>query len=529
MALLAFMLLFRLGATPIYILDEAKNAQCAREMLQRNDWVVPTFNGELRTDKPVLHYYFMMAAYSIFGVSEYAARFFSALLGVLTVLTTFYFTRRFTNELTAFCSALVLFASTQFLFEFRLSVPDPYLIFFITAGLFTAFTYLNENKFSYLLFAAASFALATLAKGPVALALPGLCLLIWIIIKRKWTRLFSWKMIPAVVLLAAITLPWYLAVDKATNHGWTRGFFIDHNINRFSGSTEGHGGFFLITLLFVLIGLLPFTSFLGEVVKKRKHVFGDDLVKFSGIVVLAFVVFFSVSGTKLPNYPMPCYPFAAIIIGRYLSAVITGEFLLRKYPLYILLVISLAIPIAGYFAVSAEKEVGSLSNISGLLLVLPVALTVIIIYWSKLSGIKRVASIAAAYMLFNILALHVVYPKLYSQNPVTKTLSVVQKHTVYSYKHISKSEYYKFKSSRYAVTHDEGEFYNPAYNFYLDKPVEKFYNLDSLQAALHKNPWAVIVSRADADADLQKLNLTKVAEHHDLFESPTTVVYVSRR
>ena len=78
------------------------------------------------------------------------------------------------------------------------------------------------------------------------------------------------------------------------------------------------------------------------------------------------------------------------------------------------------------------------------------------------------------------------------------------------------------------LTEDEGEFYNPAYNFYLDKPVEKFNNLDSLQAALQQNPSAIVISRAYDEADLQKLNLLTLAEHHDLFESPTTVVYGSR-
>lgn len=526
LALLAFMLFFRLGATPIYILDEAKNAECAKEMLQRQEWVVPTFNGELRTDKPVLHYYFMMIAYKILGVNEFAARMFSALLGLLTVLITFNLTKRFIDPITAFCSALVLFASTQFLFEFRLSVPDPYLIFFITAGLFTAFTYLNENRFVYLLLATVSFALATLSKGPVALALPGLCLVVWIIIKKKWRLVFSWKLLPALIVLAAITLPWFIAVDSATNHAWTKGFFLEHNINRFSKSTEGHGGFFLETLLFVLVGLLPFTSFLGEVIKNRKQVFSSDLVQFSGIVVLAFVAFFSVSGTKLPNYPMPCYPFAAVIIGRYLSALLRGEAMIKKYPLYIMLVLSCIIPIAGYVALSAEKEVAPFKSISLLLLLLPIALTVILVQWKKIPASKKIISIAAAYMLFNIAGLHFIYPALYRKNPVTQTLSMVQNRTVFSYKHIDKTSYYTFKSNRYVLTQDEGEFYNPAYNFYLAKPVEKFYNLDTLRTALKQNPTAVVISRKDSEADLQKLSLVKIAEYHDLFELPTTVIYV---
>ncbi|HET6540195.1 MAG TPA: glycosyltransferase family 39 protein, partial [Chryseolinea sp.] len=56
-----------LGGFSIYILDEAKNASCAMEMMQRDDLIVPTFNGKLRTDKPPLHYYFMIASYKAFG------------------------------------------------------------------------------------------------------------------------------------------------------------------------------------------------------------------------------------------------------------------------------------------------------------------------------------------------------------------------------------------------------------------------------------------------------------------------------
>ena len=60
--LAGFLLFSGLGKTPIYILDEARNAQCAREMLQRKDFVIPTFNNELRQQKPPLHFYAMMTA-----------------------------------------------------------------------------------------------------------------------------------------------------------------------------------------------------------------------------------------------------------------------------------------------------------------------------------------------------------------------------------------------------------------------------------------------------------------------------------
>src|ERR1051325_9156340 len=87
----AVLLFSGLGSPPVYILDEARNAQAAREMMQRNDMVVPTFNGELRPHKPPLHYYFMQIAYRAFGMNAFAARFFSAVFGWLTIWITWYF------------------------------------------------------------------------------------------------------------------------------------------------------------------------------------------------------------------------------------------------------------------------------------------------------------------------------------------------------------------------------------------------------------------------------------------------------
>ena len=78
-----------LAGPSIYILDEAKNAGCAREMLTNQEYVVPTFNGTLRAQKPPLHYYFMILSYRLFEVNKLGARFFSAVFGVLTVLISF--------------------------------------------------------------------------------------------------------------------------------------------------------------------------------------------------------------------------------------------------------------------------------------------------------------------------------------------------------------------------------------------------------------------------------------------------------
>ncbi|HUS00380.1 MAG TPA: glycosyltransferase family 39 protein [Chitinophagaceae bacterium] len=499
---LAAILFIRLGAAPIYILDEAKNAQCAREMLQRGDLIVPTFNGELRVDKPPLHYYFMMASYKIFGVNEFGARFFSVVMGLLTILITYRYTKRLFNVFTAFCACLVLATSTQFLFEFRLSVPDPYLIFFITLGLFSAFTWLKENSISQLYISAAAFALATLAKGPVALALPGLCLLIWIISEKKWKSFFTWHLFPALILLLAITLPWYIAVHNATGGAWTRGFFIEHNLNRFSDPQEGHGGSFLLTILFVLVGLLPFMSFIGEAVRNRKTVLKNDLIRFCSVIVIVFVIFFSISKTKLPNYAMPCYPFAAVILGTFVASLLNGEIRSRRYPLYIQAVILLAVPVAGYFAIRQETEISSLSWIALITLIIPVAFIYFLLINKNAGWRKLIFSIVILFSLLNVVLLHYIYPTIYKQNPVSKTIAIVkQAPLVISYKT-----------------------YNPGYNFYLNADIKKYDSVDSINFLLEQDLGAIVISRKEYLDSLKRSDLEVVAEHRDLFELPTTII-----
>lgn len=75
-----------LDASPVYILDESKFAEAAREMLVTGNYWIPTFNGSLFVDKPPMQYFFMMLGFKIFGINAFGARFFSAVIGLLTVL-----------------------------------------------------------------------------------------------------------------------------------------------------------------------------------------------------------------------------------------------------------------------------------------------------------------------------------------------------------------------------------------------------------------------------------------------------------
>ena len=79
LAVTAALTLPNLGAASLWDVDEGVNAGCTKEMLDAGTWVVPTFNGELRTAKPVMLYWVQRAGFDAFGVSEWSARLPAAL------------------------------------------------------------------------------------------------------------------------------------------------------------------------------------------------------------------------------------------------------------------------------------------------------------------------------------------------------------------------------------------------------------------------------------------------------------------
>jgi 4-amino-4-deoxy-L-arabinose transferase-like glycosyltransferase len=505
--LLSLVLLFpSLGKTPLWIYDEVRNAECAREMWERKDWIVPTFNGGLRTLKPPLHYYFMFGGFEMFGITEWGARFFSAIFGVLTILLTYFFVQRYSTKLHALITGYILLASTHFLFQFRMSVPDPYLIFFNTLSLFTVYAYFKEKRFSWLIVAAGAFGLGALAKGPVAIALPGLAIFCWLIWERNLKQLFHWHIIIAIIIALAVALPWYILVDKATNGEWTEGFFFKHNLGRFSEPMEGHGGLFIIVPIFILAGLLPASVFIVESLKGFNKHFKDPFLKLAFCVTIAFVVFYSVSGTKLPNYPMPCYPFIAMLLGYFIQQVLTGNAKTRFYPFILLLIINTALPIGLYFGIKNEIELKGEEPKALLLLILTVgSIASIIIY--KRKGFKyAVSSLMIIYTIFNLVFFNYLYPAVYKNNPMSKTIDEVKKYnTVVAYKT-----------------------FHPSYTYYLPGRVRVFDQVDSLQQFLNNNQ-AIIITRQSSLQELSLLKLDTVAIHHDLFESSTTSLLTNER
>lgn len=335
----------RLGSFALWEEDEAHNAGCAREMLEADTWVVPTFNHVLRTDKPPLQYWCILVSYKLFGISEWSARLPSALASMLTLVVVYELGRQCFNRRTGLLSSIVLGSSLYFSVVAHAVTPDAFLIL-TTLLTFTLFACQYESQgTSWLVLIGITTGLAVLAKGPVGLVLPVSIVGMFLIWERQWHRLQHRHVLFGCLLFAVVAAPWYIAVGIETRWAFWRGFFLRHNVDRFMSPMEGHRGGWWFHPLVLLAAMSPWTIFLGpvswfawkgEATKEamdkswwrrwlRPSVGSQWKYRFLFCWILVWMSVFSIAATKLPNYIVPLYPALAVLIARFLERCMAGE------------------------------------------------------------------------------------------------------------------------------------------------------------------------------------------------------------
>ncbi len=350
-----------LGDAAYWDRDEPRNAGCAAEMMARGDWIVPTFNNELRQQKPVLLYWLIGVAYSIFGVNEWAGRFFSALLAVGTVVATWGITRSFFDRATALLASLMLASSLMFCVAARAATPDSLLIFCVSMSFwfFARGCQAGDpfsNRFSFIgiyLF----LGLAMLAKGPVGFVLP-MAVMGWFLLMQdrdetggntqtaNWLlkiaepfhplrflrTLWSMRVISGTAIALLIAAPWFIAVGVATDGEFLRRFFFDENFGRATKVLESHSGGLWFYPLAILVGFFPWSVFWGPVAadigvrtfskSNESKARLDAGSRFAICWIVIQVVAFSLVKTKLPSYVTPCYPALAMLTASAMVGVV---------------------------------------------------------------------------------------------------------------------------------------------------------------------------------------------------------------
>jgi 4-amino-4-deoxy-L-arabinose transferase-like glycosyltransferase len=328
LAVTAGLCLPNLGGPSLWDIDEGNNAEAAREMLESGNWVVPTFNGQLRVDKPALLYWLQLGAYQVFGVNEFAARLPSAVAAMATVLLAYELGRRmFGSAATGLLGGLILASSVAFCASARFANPDALLnLFSVLSLLLFWLGYVRGGRLSFVP-PSVSMGLAVLAKGPVGIILPLTVIGLFLLWTRQLRRLFDARMAAGTLAFLLVVLPWYTWVGVETRAAFLRGFFFNHNLGRYLNPMESHTGPIYYYAVVLLLGFLPWSAFLGlsawysvcRSPSDNTEVGSPYPCRFLWCWIAVYFVFFTPAGTKLPNYILPLYAPVALLTAHFLD------------------------------------------------------------------------------------------------------------------------------------------------------------------------------------------------------------------
>ena len=338
------------------LIDETEPlfAEASRQMYVTGDWITPYFNGETRFDKPALIYWFQAIAYMIFGVNEWAVRLPSAIAAFGLISLAFYSLYSYQAKtddlegvyrpsrrwLTAGLGAAVIALNPQMIAWGRQGVSDMLLNGCMTSALLCFFQGYAQPPEStvkarwYFAFYVL-IGLAILTKGPVGIVLPGFIILLFLVyLGSFWQIVREIKLIRGMLVICAVSLPWYVLVTWRNGWNFIDSFFGLHNVERFTEVVNGHSAPWFFYFIVVAVGFAPYSVYLPVAMLRlkfwqRKSWISTQRSQQLGLFALCWFVgvfsFFTIAVTKLPSYVLPLMPAAGILIALLWSDLIVDR------------------------------------------------------------------------------------------------------------------------------------------------------------------------------------------------------------
>jgi 4-amino-4-deoxy-L-arabinose transferase-like glycosyltransferase len=331
----ASLFLYRANSLPLTDPDETRCAMIVRNMLRSSEWIVPHFENQVYYDKPAPFFWLAAATEKITGSKELGGRLVAGLSGILAVLVTYALGRQMFGATAGFLAGLILATSGEFLFIarwYRMDMP-------FEAAMWAAIGWFWRSEdmqcrgnpdsdvsnrhhrrvgwYGFYTFCA----IATLFKGPAGLALPAMCIGIYLLLSGQPRRIFEMFHLGGILVYLAIAATWFLTISlREPNYAYE--FFIRQNLSRFASRTFGSHSFpGILYIPIVLGGMLPWTVYLPTVIikyfpRRWRLRAQDPAALFLWAAVLVPLVFFSFSKTKLIGYVLPVFAPLAILTGR---------------------------------------------------------------------------------------------------------------------------------------------------------------------------------------------------------------------
>lgn len=326
--------------------DEPRYAQVAREMFERGDWITPTLGCFHWFEKPALLYWSQIAAYSVFGVSEWTARLGPALFGLGTIASIWLIGR--TEETVtgrkqfALFAALIAATTLGILVFARGASFDITVTFPITASLACFYAYDRGGNTLGLIGFYFFIGVALLAKGLIGIVFPFAIVGAYFVLSWRWpSRGLLLSLFWGSFLAAAVAAIWYLPMYLRHGGEFIDEFFVQHHFARFTSNKYQHPQPFyfyfwvlpLMTLPWLPLffaGLWKAVPAIIQRVRSRTPLEAaagslspDPLISSAPLLLFSLswiavpLFFFSFSGSKLPGYILPAVPATVLLTSLY--------------------------------------------------------------------------------------------------------------------------------------------------------------------------------------------------------------------
>lgn len=329
----AVLRLLTLSAYPLHDTTEARYAEIARLMVVSDNWVTPQIEmGVPFWAKPPLSTWLTAASFKLFGFGEFAARLPAFLLTLLTIVLVFRLGRKLFSPEAAIASCAILFSSVVGFVASGAVMTDAALMLATTLSLTSFFIAACEPRSFWRYGFFVGLGLGLLAKGPIALVLVGLPILVW----SLWHKSFGWlwHAVPWVtgsLVTLAIAGPWYWLAEIRTP-GFLEYFLLGEHWLRFvesgwQGDLYGYAhprprGTIWI---FGFAAALPWSAvavyaLVRAVSKKAILPAVTPVQAFLLLWMLAPLIFFTFAGNILAAYVLPGMPAFALLLGDWVSS-----------------------------------------------------------------------------------------------------------------------------------------------------------------------------------------------------------------
>ncbi|WP_438300647.1 ArnT family glycosyltransferase [Pseudomonas sp. NMS19W] len=323
--LAALLFFFALGNHQLQGSTEARVAGIAMEMHLDDDWVTPRLFGEPFLEKPPLSLWLDAGAMRVFGVSPWAVRLASAVAGLLSVMILYGMLRRFGRpKAIAWTAGILLATMASYWSNVRGVGEDALLALGVTTALLAFFQAQRASTPGNSLLFVVGIAIATLSKGVLGLAMPGVVIFAYLLADNLMDRRFKlieWLRPGLLTALGLIPLLIWLAV--LYQHGGAqavREVLLTNSVGRFSGSFVEAGHYepfyyyiaklpeaFLPWNILVYLGLWHF----------RKQLKANRYLLFFSLWIVAQFIMLTLASSKRTVYLMSMTPAAAVIAAEY--------------------------------------------------------------------------------------------------------------------------------------------------------------------------------------------------------------------